>query len=425
MLIQPGRLRTSVAWSMTGAILGRSLGLVASILTARMLDKDTFGKIGMIQSTVAMLVIVAGFGMALTTTKYIAKFHISDPNRAGRFIGMAFILSPCISLLLALIISCSAIFFGKNASLSFGISEILIYAAVLVTTASLNNVQNGIILGFGEFKLNAKISLYSGIVALPIIVIGAFTAALPGVVCGLMLASAFNCLLNYRCINKLCSDREVPVHFKGCFAEREVLTTFSIPSLISGLVVAPATWACNAILVSHESGFSEMASVNIGYQWRTVILFFPAAISGIILPFLSAMNDTDSPAEASQFLKNNVIATGIIASIVATGVALLSPLIMKMYGDRYVHTWPTLAIIGWSAVPMALANALSQAITSKGNMWVLVKMDFIWACAMLSFSFYFTSAHGAVGIAYAYLMSYILYFICQCIYMSRRVIARG
>lgn len=83
------RLARGVFWSMAGAVISRGLMLVATVLVARMLGKTGYGELGMIQSTVGMFGVFAGFGLGLTATKHVAEFRQSDPDRAGRIIGLS------------------------------------------------------------------------------------------------------------------------------------------------------------------------------------------------------------------------------------------------------------------------------------------------------------------------------------------------
>jgi len=83
------RLARGVFWSMAGAVISRSLMLAATVLVARMLGKTGFGELGMIRTTVGMFGVFAGFGLGLTATKHVAEFRRSDPDRAGRIIGLS------------------------------------------------------------------------------------------------------------------------------------------------------------------------------------------------------------------------------------------------------------------------------------------------------------------------------------------------
>ena len=58
------RFAKGTIWSMAGAVISRGLMLIASIFVARMLGKTGFGELGMIQSTVGMFGVFAGFGLA-------------------------------------------------------------------------------------------------------------------------------------------------------------------------------------------------------------------------------------------------------------------------------------------------------------------------------------------------------------------------
>ena len=47
----------------------------------------------MIQSTVGMFGVFAGFGLGLTATKHVAEFRQSDPERDGLIIGLSALIA--------------------------------------------------------------------------------------------------------------------------------------------------------------------------------------------------------------------------------------------------------------------------------------------------------------------------------------------
>jgi O-antigen/teichoic acid export membrane protein len=75
------RLASGVFWSTAGAVISRGLMLAAWVLVARMLGKTGYGELGMIQSTVGMFGVFAGFGLGLTATKHVAEFRRSNPDK--------------------------------------------------------------------------------------------------------------------------------------------------------------------------------------------------------------------------------------------------------------------------------------------------------------------------------------------------------
>lgn len=83
------RLAKGAFWSLVGALTSRGLVVLSSIFVARMLGKTGFGELGIIQSTIGMFGVFAGFGLGLTSTKYIAEFRVKNPDKAGRIMALS------------------------------------------------------------------------------------------------------------------------------------------------------------------------------------------------------------------------------------------------------------------------------------------------------------------------------------------------
>ena len=56
-------------WSVAGALSSRVVGLLASIIVARILGKSGFGELGFVQSTTNMYMTFAQFGLGMTVTR--------------------------------------------------------------------------------------------------------------------------------------------------------------------------------------------------------------------------------------------------------------------------------------------------------------------------------------------------------------------
>src|SRR4051794_36362585 len=85
------RLRFAIGafWSLMGAAGSRGLTLAASVLAARLLGTTGFGEVGMVQSTHGLFGVLAGTGLGLAATKYVAEYHATDRGRAGRCLALA------------------------------------------------------------------------------------------------------------------------------------------------------------------------------------------------------------------------------------------------------------------------------------------------------------------------------------------------
>src|SRR4029453_8025188 len=76
-------------WALVGAVVSRGFTLVSSVLAGRLLGTMGFGEVGMIQNTQGLFGILAGAGLGLAATKFVAEFRSIDPAKAGRCVSLA------------------------------------------------------------------------------------------------------------------------------------------------------------------------------------------------------------------------------------------------------------------------------------------------------------------------------------------------
>src|SRR3954454_18474126 len=63
---------TSAWWSFAAAVVSRGANVLMLMICARALAQASFGELAIIQSTVGMFGPLAGLGLGMTTTKYLA-----------------------------------------------------------------------------------------------------------------------------------------------------------------------------------------------------------------------------------------------------------------------------------------------------------------------------------------------------------------
>src|SRR5882672_5888251 len=76
-------------WALVGAVVSRGLTLASSVVAGRLLGTTGFGEVGMIQSTQGLFGVLAGAGLGLAATKYVAEFRSVDAAKAGRCVTLA------------------------------------------------------------------------------------------------------------------------------------------------------------------------------------------------------------------------------------------------------------------------------------------------------------------------------------------------
>jgi O-antigen/teichoic acid export membrane protein len=189
-----------------------------------------------------------------------------------------------------------------------------------------------------------------------------------------------------------------------------VLRAFAVPAALSGIMVAPAHWATQALLTRTESGYEQIAVLGIAMQWFGIIMFIPTNISRVVLPILSSMPKTGGSGERMSTLRFSVAINGIISGALLIGVYFFSSQIMSLYGEQYKTGESTMIFIALAALLLAVQTPIGNLLAANGDMWLGTRMNLVWALIYVGMSFALLS-YGAQGVAIALLAGYLVHTI--------------
>jgi len=414
------RLARGAFWSLLGAVIARGLGLVSSILIARMLGKSGFGELGVIQSTVGMFGTFAGFGLGMTATKFIAQYRTTDPVKAGNIRALSSAFAWITSGVTSLILFFMAPWLAVHTLAAPQLTELLQIGAFFLFFTAVNGAQIGALSGFEAFKTVAKISLWSGVATFPLMVGGVFFAGITGAVWGMVVAAGLNWLFNHIAIRNECTKSGVPYTYEGCWTEKSVLWKFAFPAMVSSMFFAPTEWALNTMLVNQPGGYGQMGLFNAAKQWHVLILYVPLAISNITLPILSNLLGEGNLSQYKKILVTNSLLLSGLALLAALPVAVFSRYIMGAYGPDFIVGQDVLLLVCLYSVLWAANIVIGQVLWSTGSSGLAMMLAAIRAVVLLS-SFTFFVPRNAYGIALAYTITYVLQTVYQGI-LSLRIV---
>jgi O-antigen/teichoic acid export membrane protein len=410
------RIAKGAFWSLGSSIFSQGLMLLSSIIIARLLGKNSYGEFGMIRSTVNAFIIFAGFGLGITSTKFISEFLKENKEKVGKIIALSNIFSVFSALIVSVLFFIFAPYISDKIINSPHLVNQLRIGGVVLFFSSINGSQSGILIGFEAFKTIAKINLIASLIAFPIQFIFTYYYGLVGSILG--FASNFLILnfLNYRTILKFVRENEIYINYSQFWEERKILFNFSIPSFLSGILVSPIIWLCNAMLVNQPNGYGELAILDVSNQWRNLVLFIPTALSQIVLPLLAS-----SQSDKFQFKKIlmfNIFINFSVSIIFFAFIFIFSDLILSFYGTDFNVGIMILRIVTFTAVLVAINNVIGQAIVSKGKVWIGLFFNFIWASLVYISSYYFIKIGlGGVGLALGMFFGYFFHTIIQTIFL--------
>jgi len=401
------RLARGVFWSMAGAVISRGLILVASILVARILGKTGYGELGIIRTTVGMFGVFAGFGLGLTATKHVAEYCRSDPERAGRIIGLSGIFAMLTGGLMAMGLFVFAPWLAEHTINAPHLAGVLRIGALILFIDALNGAQTGALSGFEAFRTIARVNLFVGLISFPLLVAGAYFGGLTGVVWALAINLGVNWLLNHLALRKEARRYGVPFTLRGCGSEWPILWRFSLPTALTFALPGPVNWLGAALLVNRPGGYGEMGIYSAANQWFAMLLFLPGLLGQVVLPILSERFGQKDIRQAMKimFLAMKVNLLIVVPLILVASIA--SPYIMNLYGEGFRNGWPTLVVVLLTAGLLAVQTPVGQIIVASGKMWIGFAMNVGWALTFIVSMFLLIDL-GSLGLATARMVSYIV-----------------
>jgi PST family polysaccharide transporter len=187
--------------------------------------------------------------------------------------------------------------------------------------------------------------------------------------------------------------------------EPGALLAESLPLLASAVMVT-LYMRIDQVMLGRMAGADAVgvyaAGIALSEAWYAV----PVALVASAAPLLSAARERDT-AEYRRQMVALFRWLAILSVAFALPVSLLAgPLIALIFGDAYAAAAPVLAIHVWAGLFVALGMAGGQYLVNEGAGRVVLLRTAIGAAVNIALNLVWIPAHGAVGAAWATLVSY-------------------
>jgi O-antigen/teichoic acid export membrane protein len=416
------RLARGAFWSLIGGIASRALTMGSSIIVARLLGKEGYGEIGMVQSTIGMLGVFAGFGLGATATKYIAEFRTKDPARAASIVNLTILISLITGGLMAIMCLGMSGWLAEKTLNRVDLSSLLAAGALLLFVSIPGGVLLAALAGFEAFREIARINIWQGVAAPLITVPLVFLFGTDGAVASMTINAGIGL---YLCV--IAMRREYPEFGISCRFDRTawnewpVLLKFALPSMLSGLMVVPVIWVTNTILANQPGGYGELGLFNAANQWRMLVIFLPGLLTSAMLPVLSETHGREDQTDFVRAVILNLRITWAIALPLTVLVITMNESLAALFGKQFKGTAPIISVLMISVFLNVVNGAVGTALAGSGKMWTGTFMNFGWAFIMVGSSVILVPRLGGLGLAVAYLISYLAHTIWVMAYVELRL----
>jgi O-antigen/teichoic acid export membrane protein len=410
------RLAGGVFWTMLGSLLGQGVVALGSIVLARLLGKEGFGQYGILQSTIGMFAVFAGLSMGYVASKHVAESVVTDKEKTGRVIGLSLLVAAAAGILVAAALAFRAGPFARRFLGSEELAGALRIAAPILLFGAVAGVQRGVLAGLEEFRAQNILVTALAVVTVVLTTIGASLADLAGAMWGAMIGAALS-LLGLTIVYRRALGRAgIPVHFRGTWRERRVLWTLAIPALLNGIMVAPVVWVTNAILVNSPGGYGEMGLFNAANQWRTILMYVPSMVLTPLLPIMTQLHATGEYQQLRRVLTRTLGLSVAAVGVLALGLTLFAGQIMRLYGAGFEAGTSVFYLIMLVSVLLSAGVVVGGLLSSTGAMWTGFLFNSVWAAAMIGTAVIAVPRAGALGLALAYAISYLIHTTIQFLY---------
>ena len=410
------RFAHGTAWSLGGNVVLRACNVFTAIVIARALGKEEFGAFGIFQSTVGLLQVFVSYGMGLTATKFIAEHRTSEPARAGHVLAISRFCAAVLSIIVGLATYLLAGFIGSGLLGHAELKSLLQIGSIALAFGAYNGAQLGALTGLERFSAVARINAISGLAFLGLTIVGAKLWGVWGAVAGNSASSCLACLVTVPVLRREIRTSRIPVSLEGPAENWRELYRFSLPAMIASSLASPVTWICAAMLLRVGGGFGEVAIINAANQWRNLLLFLPAVMTQVSLPLLASSRISMNQEPRSGFVRTLLLtqaATDIIAMALGSALMLAATVALSVYGKTFSSGAPVLIIIVLASLYQCFVSSVQPALEATGRMWLGARLNIVWAAANLAFCALTVSRLGAMGVALANAISYLILSLCS------------
>jgi O-antigen/teichoic acid export membrane protein len=391
------RLAKGAFWSLAGSLIARGLGLLSAVLVGRMLGKHEYGELGIIQITIGMFGTLAGFGMGLTGNKYVAEFKRTNPIRAGRIISLASATAWISSGIMALVLVTSAPWLAAKTLAAPQLSGLLQIGGLLLLLSGVNGAQMGALSGFEAFKRIAHINLISGLLTFPLMVLGTWKWGLTGAVWGLIGSQFANCVMSFFAIRFEAAKYRICLRYAGCLSELSLFWSFSLPSVLVGVLNSVVSWGASALVVNQLGGYGDMGIYNAATRIKQIpeaVLFMLVAP---IIPILSEAFGKGDQGSYQKTLRTFLLMSALVIVPVSLVQAAAPQLTLLPFGGEYQGRPLIVSWLMLHSVLTSLGTCSGYVLVTAGRVWLLWLLSMTFAFSYALFALLLVPRYGVVG----------------------------
>lgn len=377
------RIASGAGWMVLLTGLQRVLGVVSTIILARLLLPEDFGLIAMAMAFVAIMELIWAFSFdaALIQNQAADRRHYDT----AWTLNMAF--GAVVAIALAAAAYPAALFYDEPR-----LTELVMWLAVGSLFRGLENI--GVVsfrkeLRFGaEFWYQISSKLSGFLVTIPLaFVLRSYWALAIG-----MVAS--------RVVTVLISYLAHPYRPRFCLAARSALLGFSKWLFLNNVLFA-VQMRSQDFVIGKLGGATGLGLYNISYEIATLpstTIVYP--INRAVFPGLARL--VDDPLQLARTYLQTVAVIALLVVPAGMGIAATAPLLVPtVLGSKWIETVPVVEVLAFFGVLAALSSVFGPTFLALGRPRVLSALSVGNVLLFIPALIVGTRSAGVLGAAFA------------------------
>jgi len=276
--------------------------------------------------------------------------------------------------------------------------------ALMLFLAAMNGAQIGALAGFEAFKAIAVVNSIAGVLAFPLYLFGAMWGGINGAIWAYAINLFILWALSHVALRKAAYQNRVLFSYRNCWLEWSVLWRYSLPAVLSGVMVSPVKWICDALLVNQQGGYGQMGIYSATIIFQTTLLFVSSAISNPLLAMLSNAKGNIS----ENLARLNILISWSIGILISLPLLCFPEIAQILFGKSYIDPQfhRAMPIVIFVTCLIMYKEGLARLLATHSLMWWGFLSNAVWALFLIGSS-YFLVHFGATGLAASYAIAYI------------------
>lgn len=396
------------------------VGLLRSKLVAVLIGTTGMGLNSMYMSSLTMFITIFGLGMNMSVVKDLSKAYDRQDSTEYARISKTF---KHLLLLFGIFGSLCVICLSYPLSnWTFNSGEHTVdycFLSLVVCFTLFAQGNTALLVSSRRIKETAKCSLIGSFVSLIIAVPFFYFFRLDGIVPGLVLSTIGNYVVSYLYARRVHVE-DVAVSFTEHVAIGKNLISLGVVMVLGGLM-ANLTYYLTNLFITKMGGLSDLGLYGAGFSItvQTVSMVFASMGSDYFPRLSAAMGDRDRMNQTVNEQSEIVL---LLAVPILAVFMLLSPIIIRiLLSEEFLPITGFVRILCFGMMLRAASYALGYITFAKGDKKVYFLLEGVYANLVnLALSVLFYYLWGLTGMAWSFVVNYVLYYVVVSVVVRNR-----